>query len=249
MTDSISATELADGLKAVYRSDAFRSSDVVGAEAMLESYLAHRLASCSAAEKSTLLSEVIRYIKRGRGEVQADSQLEQDVFSRLFSLILGKRLDEEDLPVAVLYERLADSLNTVFDSLNELIMVIHTTLADKTEEIDTIRTVIGSRMGDTDNFGSLESYLGQIKKSFLIAHQAFKEAAQAKIGTILSELDPDHMPSLSAGSGLGFGPFRKAELFEVYQEQFKKCQDWFVSGRFMEDFLREFERRCQQLSK
>jgi len=98
--------------------------------------------------------------------------------------------------------------------------------------------VIGSRMEGAGNIESLESYLGQIKASFLTAHRAFKEAAQTKVGEILAELDPDHIASQSSGGGLGFGLFRKAELFEVYQAEFKKCRDWVASGRFTEELLK-----------
>jgi hypothetical protein len=249
MANRLSATELAEELKFVSRSEAFRSSAAPHAEALLENHLSERLAGRSAAERLALLDEVIRHLQLGDRELQPPSQLEEDVFSRLFALILGKELHEQDLPVAELYQRLADSLNTIFDSLNELIAVIHATLSDQGEETKTIRTVIGSRMEGAGNIESLESYLGQIKESFLTAHQAFKEAAQAKVGEILAELDPDHIASQSSGGGLGFGLFRKAELFENYQAEFKKCRDWFASGRFTEELLREFERRCQQLSK
>ncbi len=247
--EPILVADLVEDVKAVCRSDDFKRAGASQAEALLEARLADRLAGYSVREKINLLDQVIQHMHGDRAEVRPNQQLEQQVFPKLIALILGQQLNARDLSPEVLYERLADSLNTVFDSLNELVAVIRTTLGDKREDMNTIRTVIGSTVGDKSNSDSLESYLGQIKRSFLVAHEAFIEAAQIKVAEILSELDPDHMLSLASGSGLGFGPFRKAELYEVYQEQYKKFQAWFTSGRFMEELIREFERRCQQLSK
>jgi hypothetical protein len=47
------------------------------------------------------------------------------------------------------------------------------------------------------------------------------------------------------GSGLKIGPLRKAEDFDILKEKIERIQRWFESGRFMEDFLREFENNCQ----
>jgi hypothetical protein len=44
---------------------------------------------------------------------------------------------------------------------------------------------------------------------------------------------------------LKFGPMKKAEMFDIYEQRYGKIQKWFSSGRFMEDFLREFEKNCQ----
>jgi hypothetical protein len=245
MTESISPANLARELDAIYR------SDVAQAETLMESFLIQRLAGYAPAARLTVLEQVIGEF---RGDVAAapvllDSRFDEEVFAELFALVLGKETIQSDIPVAILHERLRDSLNTVFDSLNELIGVIHQTLSSQGEQVETIRSVIGSKLGEEGGRKPLEDYLGQIKKSFLVAHQAFKEAAKAKVMQILSELSPDRMADEFSGSGLGFGPFRKAELFEQYQQRFKQCLDWFTDGRFEEEFLREFERRCQQLSK
>ncbi|HBD07329.1 MAG TPA: hypothetical protein DCZ69_03630 [Syntrophobacteraceae bacterium] len=245
MTESISTADLAKELDAIYRSDASR------AEALMEGLLAERFADHAPATRMVLLDQVIREFREvdAAAPVISETRFNEEVFTGLFSLVLGKEITQSDIPVAVLHERLRDSLNTVFDSLNELIGVIHQTLSSQGEEVETIRSVIGSKLWEEGGHKPLEDYLGQIKKSFLVAHQAFKEAAKAKVMQILSELSPDRMADGFSGSGLGFGPFRKAELFEQYQQKFKQCLDWFTDGRFEEELLREFERRCQQLSK
>ncbi|MCD4786772.1 MAG: hypothetical protein K8R09_00970, partial [Desulfobacterales bacterium] len=84
------------------------------------------------------------------------------------------------------------------------------------------------------------------EKAFLIAHQAFKEAAHTEVGEILHELEPDQIKTAGSG-GFKFGPFQKAEFFEVYEKKFYTCKKWFDSGRFMEKFLREFEKNSQKL--
>ena len=93
-----------------------------------------------------------------------------------------------------------------------------------------------------------QKHLGQIQKAFLTTQQAFKNAAHARVREILDELDPGKI-SASGGGGLKFGPLRKAECFEIYESKFRSCKKWFESGRFMEDFLREFEKNCQKLSE
>ena len=40
---------------------------------------------------------------------------------------------------------------------------------------------------------------------------------------------------------------RKAESFELYAQKFEAFKDYFESGRFMEELLREFENNCQKL--
>ena len=115
----------------------------------------------------------------------------------------------------------------------------------------TIRGIIGSNFEKIEASGthdSLQSYLDQIQDAFLVAHQSFQQAAQTRVRQILDELDPKRISDLSKG-GYKFGPFRKAELFEVYKEEFKVCKAWFESGRFANELLREFEKTCQKSYK
>ena len=93
---------------------------------------------------------------------------------------------------------------------------------------------------------SLQGYLDKIKEAFLIAHKASSAAAENTIGQVLNQLDPEQSTDIKE-SYLKFGPLRKAELFQAYQEKFKSCKDAFQSGRLKEQFLREFEKACQKL--
>jgi hypothetical protein len=161
--------------------------------------------------------------------------------------LLGERVSAKDLESEVLPEKMLSALNTVFDTLNRVVGVIHTTLLGRKAEFETIRKIIGAdlREGEAD---SLQGYLNQIQEAFLMAHQAFQQAARTKVGEILSELDPDRIATLRE-RGLRFGPLRKAELFEIYREKFRACKDSFDSGRLMNDLLKEFERICQKAHK
>ncbi len=52
---------------------------------------------------------------------------------------------------------------------------------------------------------------------------------------------------MEQGSG-GFkiGPMKKAGSFELFEEKYRRVKKWFDSERFALDFLRQFEKNCQQ---
>ena len=183
-----------------------------------------------------------------RGHDRDETIGDAEVLTRIFGLLLGRKVHPEDLSSAELLERLAHSLNTIFDTLNELINVINTTFSAGTrKEEQTIRQFIGYHLEGEDQTRSLEDYLGQIGKAFLTTQEAFKKAARMKVAQILQTLDPDKIATERSG-GLKIGPLRKAEDFDILKEKIEKIRRWFDSGRFMEDFLREFERNCESLS-
>jgi hypothetical protein len=150
----------------------------------------------------------------------------------------------DDLSSSELLEKLAESLNTIFNTLNQLISVINMTFSGEESSEQTIRQVISFRLEGEGQGRSLETYLGQISNAFLTSQQSFKEAAYAKVKQVLSVLDPEQLAQ-EVGKGLKFGPLKKAEMFDIYEQRYGKIQKWFSSGRFMEDFLREFEKNCQ----
>lgn len=232
---------LAEDVRTIYKTDPLR------AEALIEAYLHQSLKPFSSHEKMRLLEELRHQFESLGPKILSDFDFESKEFSRLFSLLLGKKISEVDLSSAEISEKLAHSLNTIFDTLNQIVRVIQTTLLGKQAELDeTIRHIIGSDLEGSPGAISLQSYLDQIQEAFLVAHQAFKQAAQTKLGDILEELDPDQIEATPAGS-LKFGPLRKAEFFETYREKFRACKAWFESGRFTEELSREFEKTCQKL--
>jgi len=163
-------------------------------------------------------------------------------------LLLGDRVNVATLPPGELSEKLAGSLNTVFDSLNAIVGGINTTLLGKQEELETIRFIIGSDLGGRKASGSLQEYLDRIQEAFAVAHRAFQEAAGKKTGELLDELSPENISSKAEG-GLKFGPMRKAELWDIYEERFRAVKKALESGRLRESLLREFERSCQRMYK
>lgn len=178
----------------------------------------------------------------------SEEALDNSDFTRLVSLMLGKKMAVADLSQAELSAQLAQSLNTVFDTLNQIVEMIQVNLLGRKTEQETIRQIIGSQIGSGTADNSLQNYLDQIREAFLVAHKAFRISAIEVVRELLAELDPEKIASASEGK-LKFGPLRKAELFEMYKEKFGICKGWLESGRVMEGFLREFEKASQKLYK
>ncbi len=231
---------LAEDLRVIYRSDPLRS------DALMESFLEQRLKGYTRAQQLHSLQELVEHFGKAKeGGAPRAEGLGSEEFSRLFSLLLGKRISAADLSSTELIEKLAKSLNTVFDTLNQIIGVINSTLMGRKPEFETIRMIIGSNLEGEAGDASLQGYLNRIQKAFLVSHEAFKEATRRKLEEILGELDPERIAS-SSERGLKFGPLRKAELFDAYREKFQEGRKYLESGRLLEDLTREFEKVCQK---
>ena len=241
MTKQISLGQLTDEIRQIYQSDPSQ------AEMLIETFLEKRMPQASGSDRLGLLDKLTAEFQSPGSGILSTGDGDEEVLSRVFSLLLGRKVSHADLSSTELLQRLAESLNTVFDTLNELVGVINATLMGGATGEETIRQVIGGHVEGEDQTKSLESYLGQIKKAFLIAQEAFKKAAHSKVSQIFAELDPEKISKGSSG-GLKFGPLRKAEFFDIYEEKFNKVEKWFESGRFAEEFLREFEKHAQKLS-
>jgi hypothetical protein len=222
------------------------ASDRLHAEDRIEEFLESSLAGVSRDEKMRIVGELVSRFEANRVHCAEDVTVDREILTRVFSFLLGKKVSQADLSSAELLQRLADSLNTIFDMLNQLVSLINMTFLGQHEGIETIRQVIGFHLEGENQSRSLESFLGQINKAFLTAQQAFKIAAEKKVKEILVELDPERIAA-SAGGGFKLGRLRKAESFDLYTNKFKAFKDWLESGRFMEELLREFENNCQKL--
>ena len=231
---------LAEELRAIYRSDPLRSG------VLMEIFLAQRLKVYDRPRQLLCLQELVDHFGRAGGkDAHRTEGLGSEEFSRLFSLLLGKRISAADLSSTELVEKLAKSLNTVFDTLNQIIGVINGTLLGRQSGDETIRTIIGSNLEGEGGDASLQGYLNRIQKAFLVAHEAFRQAIREKLDEVLAELDPDRIDR-SSERGLKFGPLRKAELFDIYVEKFQACRTYHQSGRLLADLTREFEKHCQK---
>jgi hypothetical protein len=216
------------------------------AEALTENYLETELNSLPGKEKIAVLDRLISHLEEKSGPGKTPVDLDTTLVSKLFSMLLGERIREMDIASEEVVERLAASLNTVFDSLNELIAGINATLLGNVSGTETIRFVIGSQLEQGGESKSLEGYVAQIKEAFAIAHQAFRDAAMTKMREILGELDPKKIEE-SADGHLKFGPLRKAELYDIYLDKHRTLKNWLETGLLIEALLREFERICQRL--
>lgn len=234
--------QLAGEIRQIYQSDISR------AESLIETHLEKKLTGLTPESRLEMLKKLRDEFDEAPADPSESTGTGEDVLSKVSSLLLGRDISRTDLSSSEVLERLAESLNTVFDTLNQLIGVIKSTLFAESTGEETIRILIGSQVEGGSRTKSLESYLGQIQQAFLTTQQAFKNAAHARVTEILDELDPEKILA-AGGSGLKFGPLRKAECFESYESKFRSCKKWFESGRFMEAFLREFENNCKKLSQ
>jgi hypothetical protein len=234
---------LAESVRAAYR------TDPAGAAARIERILGEKLAGASPEDRIYAIREIRGQCSSSRpspGQAPAGNVAQE--WPRLAALLLGGRVDIANLPPGELSEKLAGSLNTVFDSLNAIVGGINATLLGKQEELETIRFIIGSDLGGRKSSGSLQEYLDRIQEAFAVAHRAFQEAAEKKSGELLDELSPENISSRAEG-GPKFGPMRKAELWDIYEERFRAVRKALESGRLRESLLREFERSCQRMYK
>jgi hypothetical protein len=214
----------------------------------MEDYLQTELASLDAPDKMKVIKKLIEGFDASRPDADRPSSMPIDdhVLARVIKLLLGRDISPADFNSGELLESLANSINTVFESLNQLISVINTTLVGKQDSDQTIRQVIGYHLEGSPNTRSLESYIGQIGNAFFQSQEASKKAAHTKVMEILEELSPERIKKEAGVSKLT--PLRKSRYYEVYEEKFEKFENWFESGRFMESFLREFEKNCQKIS-
>jgi hypothetical protein len=225
-----------------------RSSLVSGCpdrEAAIEGYLQGELGDLSPEERAGMVERLALRFADASPATGSPSDRDPDATARLLSLLLGKDIPATEMDARDAPEKFAQALNTVFDTLNQLVGVINTTFFGRQPELETIRHVIGSQMEDGERDTSLKSYLEQIQQAFLIAHTAFQEASREIVGEILSELDPEACEA-SVTSGLKIGPLRKAEAFDVYQRKYLSCRRWLDSGGCSERLLREFEKNCRK---
>jgi hypothetical protein len=116
-------------IRRIYKSDPSVSA------ASIETYLEEHLKQDSPEETLSVIRELARrfevvpttlnspLVKCETGEFS-----EQKEYSHLFTLLFGRNITKFDLSSEEHLEKLAQSLNTIFDSLNQIIGVIHTTL-------------------------------------------------------------------------------------------------------------------------
>lgn len=171
-----------------------------------------------------------------------------DDLAQFFTLLLGHNINQSELSSSEMMTRLKDSLNTIFDTLNELVSAINTSIINDCSDDKTIRQIIGYHLGDDHHLDILAKYIGRIKNTFLITQNAFKESAKTAVDHILKEFDPEAIKSESSGA-FGVSMMKKAKYFDVFENKYQQYKNWVASERFMEFFLREFEKNCHNQAK
>jgi len=242
MKDSIQYEELETRIRKIFKEHGDQSGPP------MDDYLKDELELLDITDKMAVLGRLIdRFDSPDQhGDHQTSIAIDDHVLARVIKLLLGRDISMVDFDSDELLESLADSINTVFESLNQLISVINTTLIGNQDSDQTIRQVIGYHLEGSSQTRTLESYIGQIGKAFFESQEASKKAAHAKVMQILEELSPKKIKKEAGVSKLS--PMRKSKYYEVYEHKFQKFEKWFESGRFMESFLREFEKNCQKIS-
>ncbi|NLI82226.1 MAG: hypothetical protein GX443_11170 [Deltaproteobacteria bacterium] len=218
------------------------------AKERVEACLAAKLAGASPDEKIAYLDKILAGFSSSKPQGTRPADHEEHPLAHLLTLLLGERISSLDLasPSPEISGKLATSLNTILDNLNELVSVIRSTLLGEDPGLQTIRHFISADLRGDRESASLETHLKQIKGAFLTANQAFRRAARTQMTKVLEELDPEKLSGESE-KGLKFGFMRKAELLDVYKEKYDRIRKWFESERSTQDLSREFERVCQQL--
>nr|WP_319392434.1 type VI secretion system-associated FHA domain protein [uncultured Desulfobacter sp.] len=237
----ISHQSLKEQIKAIYADDA--------KEDTIESHLEAVLANLDKDSRRDVLDRLIQDFEHAAcaaNNTQENMVIDDHVLARVIKLLLGRNVSQADMNSDELLESLAESINTVFEALNQLIGTINTTLMGKQDSDQTIRQVIGYHLEGAGHGRTLDSYIGQIGKAFFESQQASKRAAHAKVKEIIRELSPETIARDSGASRLS--PMKKSKYYDEYVNKFEKIEQWFESGRFMESFLREFERNCQKIS-
>lgn len=236
MTDHIAMDQLVNEIRDLYVPDSDQT------EKHIEQFLEKRLENLSESQRLWVLKKMIAQFDSTYHDRTDNFTFDDNVIPLIYKLLLGKDVSQSNLSSTELLQRLTESLNTIFRTLNELIRIMNITLYDKCQGKPGIQTIIES------NPESLESYLGQIKTVFKTVQAAFEKAAEVRIDKILTELDPEQF-SDTTGGWLKITPLKKAESYDIYKDKYREIRNWFKSDKFIKDFRREFENSCQNLLK
>lgn len=213
---------------------------------MIEAYLLEKMTDLDVDSRLVELENLRLHFAPKASPEPGGASEPLDRLRELLADVLGKPIDASMPSTDALVVQLSDSLNRIFDAVNEIVGVIHGTLLGEQDELQTIRRLIHSDLVESRSTGAIEQYLGQVKRAFLLSNRAFHLAARAQLGKVLDELDPDRVGP-EPEHGFKFGFLKKSDQVEELRTRFERVRKWFESDRFAEDLSREFERICQKL--
>ena len=246
---NISYQSLKRELKAVYANNTDAGA--------IEAHLNKVLADLDKDSRQEVLDRLIQEFEHGtpampRSPITAEDSTQENmtigdhVLARVIKLLLGREVSQADMNANEFLESLSESINMVFEALNQLISTVNITLVGKQDSDQTIYQAVGYHLEGAGHGRTLDRCIRQIDKAFYESLQASRRAAHAKVKEIINELNPENIVRDAMATRLN--PMRKSKYYDEYVHKFEKIENWFVSGRFMEYFLREFEKNCQTIS-
>lgn len=246
---NISYQSLQEQLKAIYANNADAGA--------IETHLNKKLANLDENNRREVLDKLIQAFELdtmakplspidAERPTQENMAIDDHFLARVIKLLLGRNVFQTDMDSDELQESLAESINSVLEALNQLSSTINTTLVGKQDSDQPIRQVIGYHLEGASHGQPLDIYISQIDKAFRESQQASRQAFYAKVEEILNQLSPEKIAQNAGASKLS--PMKKSKYYDEYVHKFEKIEKWFESGRFMESFIREFERHCQKIS-
>lgn len=227
---------LAEHVREIYR------NKPAAAGKQIERLLEDQFAGVSLAEKNEKIQDLATFFRESSGSFSVAGAGAKDELRQFVSLLLGQQIEAGEMDDHALQMQLCTSLNTIFDSLNQLLKAIQLTCnRDGHQFEETIRHVLKDQLVQDKPEGSLEEYIDQIKKSFFKSLESAQGAHKAIIKKLLAEINPERIMDQSGG-GLRIGPLKKAEAFDQYNNVYGELNNWHESGRGHEEFLRTFEK-------
>ena len=244
MKNQVGLCTIAEEITALYKTDPKQ------AKALIEAHLARRLRDVTVHERLRFLDRLCEMFKSQgvEQEFRPREDVQQEALQQLMGFVLGKSFNPDEMYSQEAIDQLGDSLQTLFETLNDLIQTIELTLMGQSDQSKTIRTVIASKVRHEDGGRSLREHLNQIKAGFLIAHTSFQQSSCDMVKKIVAALAPDQLRN-EASTAIKFGPFKKAELFELFEHRFESILKWSDSDRFLRDLTRDFEKNCRNLQQ
>lgn len=233
---------MSSGLKVEKIADKIRGMHQSGQPdraALIEEFLNNETSHLGADERIAFGESLLNYFAPNYSE-QKESSLNQ-LMALLFEPGPVKNLSSYNRSVV----GFANSLNIVFDSLDELIDAINE-MFSKESMSESIRTVVCSSISNEADEDILQEYLAQVKQALGVMDKAYRKASFAMIREFIDALAPNSIAE-ELGKGVKLGPFRKAEIFSLYEDRFQAVNKWLDSGMFYKALNKEFEKSCQEI--
>ncbi len=214
-------------------------TDPTAAEDKIEKYLASNLPEHERLVALTaLINEFNTVVEVGVPDDVASSDL--------CSAILGSAGVTGNLDPAVANQRLIASMQTVVKSLGELIDGLNVSMNIDSGKVKTVQEVLASSIESPAGETELASYLDQIRLAYASMYEGFKLVTSAQMKKLLSELSPEKM-AVGVKGKLNVGPFKKAQIFDVYCEKHQNLSSYIDRNIFMESLLHKFESESQRV--